>query len=121
MLHPLLSSLIKRPDLIVEHVSAYAALFHDEALAVVKDLLIRAAAWLAALFAGLIFLILTGVAVMVGFTNENFHWALIVVPAIALLLAVIAMVRAMKPWQAERFPELRAQMESDAEALRAVA
>ena len=121
MLHPLLSSLIKRPDLIVEHVSAYAALFHDEALEVVTDLLVRAAAWVAALLAGVIFLILTGVAVIVGSTSDQFHWALIAVPTVALLLAVIAVVRAIKPWQTERFPELKAQMESDAEALRAVA
>jgi uncharacterized membrane protein YqjE len=121
MLHPLLTSLIKRPDLIVEHVSAYAALFHDEAVDVVKDLVIRAAAWVIALLSSVIFLILTGVAVIVGFTNEHFHWALIAVPAVALLIAIIAVVRAIKPWQTERFSELKAQVESDAEALRAVA
>lgn len=121
MLHPLFSTLVKRPDLMVDHISAYAALFHQEAVEASTDLLARAAAWVVAVLAGVVFLGLTGVAVMLGLMQNQFHWVLLAVPGVALLLVVAAMVRALKPWRSERFPELKAQLESDARALRMVA
>ncbi len=121
MLHPLFSMIVKRPDLVVDHLSAYAALFHLEAVSAGTDLLTRAAAWVLAVLATVVFLGLAGTAVMLGLLQNRFHWALVLVPAIALLLAIIAVFRAVKPWQTERFAELKAQMESDAQALRMVA
>jgi membrane protein implicated in regulation of membrane protease activity len=121
MLHPLISTIIKRPDLVVDHVSAYAELVQMEVGDVVEDLLTRAAAWAAAVIAGVLFLGLAGVALMLGLLQNQFHWSLVVVPAVALLLLAVAVARAVKPWRAERFPELRAQLASDVEALRAVA
>ncbi len=119
MLHPLFSTLIKRPDLVVDHVSAYAELFQNEALSIGTDLLTRAVSWVLALFAAAVFLALTGVAFMLGLTQQ-FHWSLVAVPGVALLLVIIALVRAIKPWKTERFPELKAQLASDADALRMV-
>jgi peptidoglycan/LPS O-acetylase OafA/YrhL len=119
ILHPLFSTLIKRPDLVVDHAAAYVELFHDEAKAIGVDLLRRAVFWALAIFAGVLFLILAGVALMLGL-SQQFHWSLIVVPAVALLVMIIALVRAVKPWTTERFPELKAQMSSDAEAMRMV-
>lgn len=121
MLHPLFSTLVKRPDLVVDHIAGYAALFHDEAVSVATDLLARAAAWVVALLTTVVFLGLTGVAVMLGLMQNQFHWVLVLVPACALLLVVAAILRALKPWQAERFPELKAQIDSDARALRTAA
>lgn len=120
MLHPLFSTLVKRPDLVVDHITAYAALFHQEAVSAGTDLLTRAAAWVVAVLTAVIFLGLTGVALMLGLMQNQFHWVLVVVPGIALLLVVIAMLRALKPWQTEQFPELKAQIDSDARALRMV-
>lgn len=121
MLHPLFSTLVKRPDLVIDHVSAYAALFQQEAMEAGSDLLTRAAAWILAVLAAVVFLGLSGVALMLGVMQNQFHWVLVLVPGFALLLVVVAVLRAMKPWQAERFPELKAQLESDARALRMVA
>lgn len=120
MLHPLFSTLIKRPDLVVDHLSAYAELVQMEVGDVVGDLLTRAASWIVAVIAGALFVVLAGVALMLGLLQNQFHWSLVVVPGVALLLLVVAVVRAVKPWNAERFPELRAQVASDVEALRAV-
>ncbi|MCY7372028.1 MAG: hypothetical protein LH479_14500 [Polaromonas sp.] len=120
MLHPLFSTLVKRPDLVVDHVSAYAELVRIEAGDMAKDLVTRAASWAVAVIAGAIFLALAGIAVMLGLIQNQFHWGLVAVPGAALLLAVAAVLRAMKPWQSERFPELKAQVASDVEALRAV-
>jgi type IV secretory pathway VirB2 component (pilin) len=120
MLHPLFSTVVQRPDLVVDHLSAYAALFHDEAVSAGTDLLTRAAAWVVAVLTAVVFLGLTGVAVMLGWMQNQFHWALVIVPGVALLLVVAAILRAIKPWQTERFPELKAQIDSDIRALRMV-
>jgi NAD/NADP transhydrogenase alpha subunit len=118
MLHPLFSTLIQRPDLVVEHTAAYAALFTEEATAAGTEILVKVIAWALAVLAGVIFLGLAGTAVMLGALHSQFHWALALVPGIALLLVVVAVVIAMRPFKSERFPELRAQLDSDARALR---
>lgn len=121
MLHPLFSTLVRRPDLVVDHVSAYAELLQLEAGDLITDLLTRAAAWIVAVIAGAMFLALAGIAVMLGLLQSQFHWGLVAVPCVALLLVVVAVVRAIKPWKTERFPELKAQVASDVQAMRAVA
>ena len=121
MLHPLISTLVRRPDLVLDHVSAYAALFHDEASEAGKEFLERAVAWVLVVIAALLFVGLTGVAVMLGFVNKQFHWALVLVPGLVLAFGLGAVLWARKPLKAERFPELRAQLSNDAQALRMAA
>jgi peptidoglycan/LPS O-acetylase OafA/YrhL len=121
MIHPLFSTIVQRPDLVVDHLSAYAALFQEEASTAGSDLVARAVAWVVAVVAAAIFLGLAGTAVMLGMLQNQFHWALVVVPGIALAIVVIAVLRARKPAASERFPELKAQIDSDARALRMAA
>lgn len=118
MLHPLFSTIIQRPDLVVDHLSAYGALIRHEATKIGIELLVRVAAWITALIAGIIFLIFAGIAFMLGFSNQEFHWVLIIVPGVLLAVSVIAVLIARKPLPNEHFPELKAQVENDAEALR---
>ena len=118
MLHPLFSTIVQRPDLVVDHLSAYAALIQEEANEVGTELLIRTVAWVMAVLSAVIFLVLTGTAVMLGFINNRFHWTLVAVPTVALLLTILAAVIAKKPMESKRFPELKAQIHSDARALR---
>ena len=73
-----------------------------------------------AVLTGVVFLGLAGVAVMLGLMQNQFHWVLVVVPGVALLLVIVAIVRAIKPWQTDRFAELKAQLDSDIRALRMV-
>jgi uncharacterized membrane protein YqjE len=120
MLHPLISTIVQRPDLVMDHLSAYGSLFHKEATSAGSDLLARAVAGIAAILALAVFLALAGTALMLGFLQNQFHWMLVAVPGLALILAVIAAVIAMKPLKSERFPELKAQIDSDAQALRTV-
>lgn len=105
----------------MDHVSAYAALFHDEASKAGTELVQRVVAWVLAVLCGVVFLGLAGTAVMLGFLQHQFHWALVAVPGAALLLVVISVLWAKKPLRSERFPELKAQIESDAQALRMAA
>ena len=121
MLHPLFSTLIQRPDLVMDHVSAYAALFHEEASNAGSELVQRVVAWALAVLCGVVFLGLAGTAVMFGVLQNQFHWVLIAVPGVALVLVVASVLWAQKPFRSERFPELKAQIESDAQALRMAA
>ena len=118
MLHPLFSTIVQRPDLVVDHISAYSALFQQEASDAGSELVTRVVAWVLAVLSALVFLALTGTAVMLGFIHNQFHWALVAVPGVALLLAIVSVVIAKKPMESKRFPEMKAQIESDARALR---
>lgn len=121
MLHPLFSTIVQRPDLVVDHLSAYGSLFHKEASTAGSELLARVVAGGVAILALAVFLGLAGTAVMLGFLQNQFHWVLVAVPCFALLLLIVAVMVAMKPLKSERFPELKAQIDSDAQALRTVA
>ncbi len=121
MLHPLFSTVIQRPDLVADHVSAYAALFNQEVKAIGTNVATRIAAWILAVLCGFLFLSLAGGAVMLGFINNQFHWALVAVPGLALLLTIVAFLKARQPMPQEHFPELKAQLDNDVRALRMAA
>ena len=121
MLHPLFSTLIQRPDLVVDHLSAYAQLFQQEATSVGTAFMSRVMAWVAAALLALVFLGLAGVAAMLGVLQNQFHWVLIAVPGCALLATVLAVIWAQQTVSSEKFPELKAQLDSDTRALRSVA
>lgn len=119
MLHPIFSVLVSKPELVIQHVAGYAALVREEASSVGLEIAKRAIAWGVTLFAGLLFLVLAGVAAMIGAVHE-FHWMLVIVPAIALALAVAGFLVARQPLPEKAFAELKAQLDADAQALRAV-
>lgn len=104
----------------MDHVAAYGSLFHKEASSAGADFMVRAAAGITALLASAVFLVLAGVALMLGFVQGQFHWILVVVPGVVLAITAGAAMVAMKPLKSERFPELKAQLDSDAQALRTV-
>lgn len=120
MLHPVFTTLIKRPDLVADHVTAYVELVQQEASGLGADWIKRGVAWAMAAFGALLFLVLTGVALMLGAIHQ-FHWMLIAVPSAVLLLTLVALARARAPQREERFKELKAQLQSDAQALREAA
>jgi hypothetical protein len=117
MLHPIFSTLVCRPELVAEHVSAYAELVGQEACELGEDWLHRVIAWAVATCSALAFLILAGVALML-FSISTFHWALLAVPGAALLLALLAFWRARVPLPGGRFAQCKAQLQSDLDALR---
>jgi hypothetical protein len=65
-----------------------------------------------------LFVVFAGIAVMLGALHQDFHWTLVVVPAVPLVLAVVAFLQARKPLPARAFAELRRQLDADAQALR---
>ena len=107
----------------MEHVAGYASLMRDEASSVGKEVAKRAIAWGVTLFALLVFLILAGVAAMLAAVQDQFHWAFLLVPALALAIAGVGFDAAV--W--ELWPYLTAGAEihmpepsvrTDPEALR---
>ena len=120
MVHPLFSVLLTKPELVMEHVAGYASLMREEASSVGTEVAKRAVAWAITLFALLVFLILAGVAAMLGALFAQFHWSLVVVPWIALAISVAAFLVARKRLPEKAFTELKSQLDADAQALRAI-
>ena len=82
LVHPIFKVLVRRPDLVVDHLSGYAALATQEATTLGTEVLNRAVAWGVAAVAFIGFVVLAGVAVMLGFMQGQFHWVLVLAPAV---------------------------------------
>ena len=117
MVHPIFSVLVSRPELVVDHLTGYAALAQQEASTLGKEVVQRAIAWGVAAVSFVVFLVLAGVAVMLG-AIDGFHWVLVLAPGVALALGVAALGYARKSLPSQAFSELRGQLEADAQALR---
>ena len=117
MVHPIFSVLISRPELVMDHVAGYASLVQEEASSVGVEVAKRVIAWAVAASGLLVFLVLAGVAVMLG-SIHGFHWSLVLAPATALLVSVVAWNIARQRLPAKAFAELKAQLDADAQALR---
>ncbi len=119
MLHPIYATVISRPDLVVDHLSAYAALASEEAASSGNDLKVRAIGLVVAGVFALLFLIFSGIAVMLGVLQGQFHWVLAAVPGAMLAIALIVVLSSRRPAPGQRFAELRRQMAADMDLLRA--
>lgn len=120
MLHPFISTLIRRPNLLVDHLGGYAELIREEASEAGVDLIQRLVVWVLVVIGAMVFLILAGMALMLGATGP-FHWALVAVPATALALTLAAFIKARQPATRSHFAEIKAQVDRDAQALRSAA
>ena len=118
MLHPLFTLLIRKPELVVEHLAGYGALLHEEVSSAGAPWATRMAAWGVVAVMVLVFLILAGVAAMLGAVQHSTHWALFVVPGVALLAALVAFFIAKKPIPTNQFADIKAQVDADIQALR---
>ena len=117
VLHPLLSVLVRRPDLVLAHLAGYATLIREEASATGSAIVRRALAWAVAILSFTVFLVLAGVAAMLAALHAV-HWVLLLVPGIALVLSVLAWAQARQKLPADALSELRSQLDADIEILR---
>lgn len=118
MLHPIFSTVLRHPELIAEHASNYAALLRLETAEASRGLIARLIAGVLAAVSAMLALGLTGTAVMLG-VLQGFHWALIAVPGVSAVIALIAGYVAARPIAFHGFDELRSQVDADVHALRA--
>ena len=117
-MHPFCLTLIRRPDLVIDHLSAYAALFTQEAGQASQTLVNRALIGLIAVMSGAIGVVLSGTALMLGILQNQFHWILVAVPGVMLLCAFVAMAWTKQAVFAGHFSNIKSQFLSDAQALR---
>ena len=117
MLHPLFTVLIRKPELVVEHVSGYVALLQEELASMGTGMAVKVAAWGVVLVMGCVFLVLSGVGLMLG-ALHGFHWALLAVPGVFFLIMLVALFYARKPNTVKRFENIKAQLDADVMALR---
>jgi apolipoprotein N-acyltransferase len=121
-MHPLISLLATRPQLLADHGQAYAALVSEESglayAAWVRQVLLQAAA--------LCFLAVTtalaGVAIMLWVTLSvpvNAAWALVAIPTSSLLIALLCLLLARQPAKYQPFTNLCRQFKADMAMLRA--
>lgn len=120
-MHPLCLTMIRRPDLVVDHLSAYAALFKQEADDASKMLVRRVLVWLIAVISVAICIVLSGTALMLGVLQNQFHWILIAVPVTMALCALGAWVWTRQGAMTNHFTNIKSQLLSDAAALHVAA
>lgn len=118
LLHPIFSVLLRRPELLIDHAAGYAALVREEASATGSELGRRAVAGAVAVLGFSMFLVLAGMAAMIGSLEGRFHWMLLLVPGAALAVSVVGLQQARRKLSHPAFAEVRAQLEADAQALR---
>ena len=125
LLPTLLPKLVtERPDLLVDHALAYAALAKREIESIRRQLLRRVLAGAVALAATLAFVILAGVALMLCATTAvqtqiqaDSAWVLLAVPGVMLVLAIVATLVALAKGK-PRTESLTAQVQLDVQAFR---
>ena len=101
MLHPIFSTVLGHPELVAEHLANYAALVRQETAQAGRGLAL-----------GLI-----GVAVLLGVLHGSFHWVLVAVPGVAVVIAAFCAWYATRPSPSHGFDDLRSQLEADLQAL----
>ncbi len=118
MLHPLFSVVVRRPDIVAEHLAGYALLAREEATLASEQFVQRSVAYAVTAFSLVMALLLTGVALMLAAVHNQFHWALIAVPLVALAPALWGWSAARKPLPERLFSTLASQFEADLLVLR---
>jgi len=119
MLPPLLKIIINEPGLLSEHLEAYSQLLIKD-VTLWRASLKRQMKWKMALGGNLIlFLLLSGIAIMLWGATQTTHWSLIVIPLIPLFFAIVsALMMPRKDAVREPFVTLKKQLCSDIQMLK---
>ncbi len=121
MIHPLIRLMATRPQLLADHVSAYAALIGSEVQQVKSKLIVRLVLLGIALCFFGVSVVLTGVSLMLWAITPELttggKWALVLVPGLPALGAVISGLYARRPIADTAFSTIQAQLDADARLL----
>ena len=120
MLHPIYATLLHRPDLVADHLLAYADLLQLQSQDLGKTLRGRGLAWLVAIVGAALSLVFAGNALMLVLLLDRFHPALVLLPAGCALLALLAGLLASRRLPTPAFAQIKAQWEQDLQALRSL-
>jgi len=117
MLHPIFSTVLGHPELIADHIANYAALVRQETAEAGRGLVARLVAGVLAAVSAMLALGLIGVAVLLGVLQGRFHWVLVAVPGVAVVIAAVCAWMAARPRPSHAFDDLRSQLDADLQAL----
>ena len=124
MIHPLLRLIATEPQILGDHVEAYAELVGDEVKKTSSAWSLRIALYLAALALGCVALVLAGVAVMLWATlpPSGFQepWLLVAVPAAGFVAAIVCVLLARRNPVENAFDNVKKQLSADMAMLREV-
>ena len=124
MIHPLLQLIATKPQLLGDHVEAYAELVGAEVSKTSKMWISRVVSGLAAALLLTIFLVFTGVALMlwavVPTDSMNVPWLLVVVPLVPLVAAIVFGLKARAHPEQNAFQTVKEQLSADMAMLREV-
>lgn len=125
MIHPLLRLAATEPQLLGDHVEAYAALVGEEVSKVSTSLITRLALYGAALCLLAVGLALVGVALLfcAALPSADFPapWAMFVVPLTPFVIAAACVIFARSKPTGNAFAMLKKQLDADMAMLREVA
>lgn len=117
MFHPLIKMLVSRPEMLAEHVGAYAELAAAEASQAVDQARNKVIVGAAAGVLALVGLVLAGVAALLcaalPLTAMPAPWLLVVVPALPLVAAIVAALWLRSRPARPSFALLREQLAQD--------
>ncbi len=120
MIHPLIRLMATQPQLLAEHLAAYAALIGTEVRQVKARLVLRLLLTGLALCLVGVASVLAGVAVMLWAITPQLsiggQWALVLAPTIPLAVAVVAALYARRSVDSA-FESVQTQLDADARML----
>ena len=123
MIHPILRLAFKEPYLLIDHLSAYAALAGEEAAKTSSSLAMKVGLYAGAGVIAVLGLVLLGVAMLLVAarpSDDRATWAMIVIPlAPFVFAAAMVLVARSKPVE-KAFETLRTQVNADRALLREV-
>jgi len=117
MLHPIFSTVLGHPELVAEHLANYAALIRQESAQAGRGIATRIVAAVLAVATITLALGLIGVAILLGVMHGSFHWVLVAIPGLAVVIAAICTWYAARPAPHYAFEDLRSQLDADLQAL----
>lgn len=124
LIHPLLRLAATEPQLLGDHVEAYAALVGEEVSRASSSWLMRIGLYVVALAMLGVGLVLVGVALLLVATIPASEypatWAVIVVPIAPFVIAAVCILVARSKPIASAFDKIKAQLNADMSMLRDV-
>ena len=116
MIYALFKALLLKPKLLAAHMRNYGELVRCEMQVTMRHWIVKAVAWLTMGVCLLLFLVLAGVAVMIGALQDQRHWILLLVPSSPLLMAVVALMVALRKTPHSPVRTIRQQFVADVAA-----
>jgi hypothetical protein len=119
-MHPILVALWRHPEVFAAHAANYILLLRQESAVAARDMVVRAVFGVLAGVMLIAAIVLTGIAILLGFAYEEFVWSLVIVPGICWAVAAIGARVATRSIHTTPFGLMKVQVHADALLFRSV-